>query len=346
MPDKDVLERAKHLLFGAAEVPNPPLFREPARALLSIVGDAIVVADAQGMIHLFNAAAERLFGFRSAEVLGQPVERLMTRHHREEHRRRLLSFVQGEGPAHRIIGARRGINARAKDGSEFAVEVSLSRSLHEGRPLLVALVRDVSERERIEEQRRLLATEVGHRFKNLMGLVSSIVSLTARGSISVAAFEESLRGRLSALGRTHDVLLSDPHGADLCELVRLEVSPYRNLSEGNVELSGPTILLQPRLATDMALALHELTTNAAKYGALSVRGGKLSIRWQMLPGEGKDCLALDWIERGGPPVPPAPPPGFGTRLIERTLGDCVRIDYAEIGVEARFRLELGGGRGS
>ena len=159
---------------------------------------------------------------------------------------------------------------------------------------------DITDRKIAEERQALLAREVDHRAKNALALVQSIVRLTRASDI--AAYTTAVEGRIRALSRAHTILsLSRWQGADMRGLVEEELAPYRTGETAKVETSGPNVSLQPAAAQSLALALHELVTNAAKYGALSSTSGRVHLAWELNPG----TLVLQWTESGGPPTPAA-----------------------------------------
>jgi PAS domain S-box-containing protein len=173
---------------------------------------------------------------------------------------------------------------------------------------------DITERKIAEERQALLAREVDHRAKNALALVQSIVRLTKASDI--AAYTTAVEGRIRALSRAHTILsLSRWQGADMRGLVEEELAPYRTVETVKVEATGPNVSLQPAAAQSLALALHELVTNAAKYGALSSLSGRVSLNWELTPG----MLALKWTESGGPPTQAPASPGFGTRIITASV---------------------------
>jgi two-component sensor histidine kinase/CheY-like chemotaxis protein len=196
---------------------------------------------------------------------------------------------------------------------------------------------DITERKHAEERQNLLAREVDHRAKNALALAQSIVRLT-RGE-SVKAYIQSVEGRINALARVHTVLsLSSWQGAEIRRLVDEELAPY---SDGNqIALSGPEIHLQPATAQTLALALHELVTNSAKYGALSTQEGRLSIIWENETGP----LRLAWEETGGPQVETPTSRGFGTQSviasIESQLGGQAEFDWRPEGLLCRLSVPL------
>ena len=169
---------------------------------------------------------------------------------------------------------------------------------------------DITERKRAEERQNLLAREVDHRAKNALALAQSIVRLT-RGD-DVKDYIQAVEGRINALARVHTILsLSSWQGAEIGRLIDEEIAPYS--SGEQIELNGPEIQLQPATAQTLALALHELVTNSAKYGALSALSGRLKIQWNVEA----DGLQLLWQERGGPRVEQPISRGFGTRSCRR-----------------------------
>ena len=196
---------------------------------------------------------------------------------------------------------------------------------------------DITERKEAEERQSLLAREVDHRAKNAMAIVQSVVRLTRADSI--ANYISIIEGRIKALSRAH-VLLSNSRwqGADLGKLLNEELAPFRSSHPDRITLSGPEVLLEPTKAQTLALALHELTVNAAKYGALSAASGKLALRWEMEP----DALVIHWHESGGPPARAPSATGFGTQIItrsiERQLGGKVDFDWAPGGLRCTLNV--------
>jgi PAS domain S-box-containing protein len=190
---------------------------------------------------------------------------------------------------------------------------------------------DVTERKEAEQRQMLLAREVDHRAKNALALVQSIVRLTKADTRD--NFVRSVEGRIAALSRVHTVLsLSRWQGAELNEIVEEELSPYRTADAQRVTIDGPKVTLKPAAAQTLALALHELATNAAKYGALSVHTGRVAISWVM----DKETLRFEWRESGGPAVQAPVARGFGTRSviasIETQLGGQASFDWSPGGL--------------
>jgi PAS domain S-box-containing protein len=199
---------------------------------------------------------------------------------------------------------------------------------------------DITDRKKAEERQALLAREVDHRAKNALALVQAIVRMTRAGNIE--AYVAAVEGRIKALSRVHTVLSQSRwEGADLTGLVAEELAPYRTNEQDRVQTSGPGIVLQPAAAQTLALVLHELVTNAAKYGALSALSGKVKLAWAT---DGRN-IEFTWTEKGGPATSKPATLGFGTRIvlasIERQLGGRVEFDWKPQGLTCTFSVPQG-----
>jgi PAS domain S-box-containing protein len=228
-----------------------------------------------------------------------------------------------------------------KDGSRVPVflgAASFQGTREEG----VAFVLDLSERKAADERQKMLLEELNHRVKNTLATVKALSAQTFRTAESPEAFREALEGRLLALSETHNLLnRSCWTGASLRDMLMQELAPHGSAEDGRVLLDGDDIRLGPVTAVTLGMAFHELAANAAKYGALSVAGGRVRVTWGPgAPGR----LRLDWQETGGPAVSPPRRRGFGSRLIEETLAGevCgeVRLDFLEQGVRCTMDLAL------
>jgi len=187
---------------------------------------------------------------------------------------------------------------------------------------------DITEQKTSEERERLLAHELDHRAKNMLAMVQSVVRLS-RGDI-VPDFREAVLGRIQSLARSHSLLAASRwEGADLMHLVRDELEPFMSGEHAEIRATGPRVKLRPAAAQTLALLIHELATNAVKYGALSSESGRLSVQWSLSSSE-RD-LVLDWNESGGPSVRIPAQKGFGSRLlansVERQLHGKIRLNW-------------------
>lgn len=179
---------------------------------------------------------------------------------------------------------------------------------------------DVTERKEGEAHLRLLLRELTHRSKNLLAVIQAMARQTARHTGSIETFLTQFSARLQALAASHDLLVRESwYGASLGELIRSQLGGYFDGSNNQVSIDGPAIALKPEAAQNLGLALHELAVNAAKFGALSVPTGRVSITWSRRENTDKSAVELDWRERLGPKVKVRRKKGFGTMVIERNL---------------------------
>jgi len=220
------------------------------------------------------------------------------------------------------------------------------RRQYEARERLEALRTAVTREKEDQAHLRLMINELNHRVKNTLATVQSIVAQTLRGAEVSMRTRDILTSRILALSKAHDVLTDEQwSGADLAEIAARAAHPFRaDLDDGRVTLRGPSVRLPPKAAIAVALAFHELATNAVKYGALSVPEGRVQFIWTVETRRGRRDLTIVWREEDGPPVTPPTRTGFGTRLIERGLaadlnGD-VRIAYPLEGVVCTIHARL------
>jgi PAS domain S-box-containing protein len=202
---------------------------------------------------------------------------------------------------------------------------------------VVRVVQDITEHKAAERRQKLLIDELNHRVKNTLATVQSLASQTMRGVATPQAFRERFEGRLIALSKAHNQLTRHHwESADLRELLSESLAPYAGAEPERVVLRGEAVVLRPRAVLALAMAVHELSTNAAKYGALSVPSGRIEIRWRPVQeGGGRPVLRIDWTEQGGPPVAEPRQRGFGSKLIEDGI-------TAELGGKAGLAFEPSG----
>jgi two-component system CheB/CheR fusion protein len=214
----------------------------------------------------------------------------------------------------------------------------------EGRSDLILLaIEDITVRRQAEAHRDVLLREMSHRVKNVLATVQAIASQTLSQSSSLENFQAAYVGRLRALARAHDLLVDEGWaGADIEQLVRVTLRPYRS---ERIMTEGPALTVRPKAGVMLVMILHELTTNAIKYGALSVPTGNVSIIWASGDVDGESQVQLEWIETGGPPVEPPFRRGFGSELIERgadyDLHGKAMLDYRAEGLHCTVRFPLG-----
>jgi PAS domain S-box-containing protein len=288
-------------------------------AIVASSPDAIISFDATGKrIVTWNKGAETLFGYTEDEAIGQPVNLLVPPDPVSGAKVKSGAFEETIARGYIRLETKR----RRKDGTLLDVSVLASRMTDaSGRVIgAAAIFRDITERKRWEEHQRLLINELNHRVKNTLATVQSVTSQTLRNSKTTEEAQRGVEERLIALSRAHNILTEENwEGASLRDIVMGAVAAHRHEGENPVQVSGPDVRLSPQMALALAMALHELATNAVKYGALSNKMGEIGITWALSLGADGPHLHLAWTERGGPPVMAPTRRGFGTRLIERSL---------------------------
>jgi signal transduction histidine kinase/DNA-binding response OmpR family regulator len=209
----------------------------------------------------------------------------------------------------------------------------------------VAAAADITDRKRHAERQQLLLDELNHRVKNTLATVQSIAVQTLRNAENTVQARRHFEGRLIALSRVHNILTRENwEGASLRSVIADSIAPYRGHERERFETEGPEVSVPAKYALALAMALHELCTNAAKYGALSTENGHVRIVWNLSARNGSRQLTIRWTEVGGPPVRPPSRRGFGSRLIElglkQDLGGNVQIDFASTGVTCTIEAPL------
>jgi two-component sensor histidine kinase len=220
--------------------------------------------------------------------------------------------------------------------------------LHDGTGALVGAVTmlvDITERKRAEQQQALLVRELHHRVRNTLATVQAVMRTTARASATIEEFEEAFAGRIDSLSMTHDLVTENfEQAVSLTTLLSNELDAYDDDASQRVRLVGPPVELPSAFAVPIGMAIHELTTNAGKYGALSIAGGRVDVTWSVSIEADACRLLFKWTERDGPPVLPPTRKGFGSRLLEhvlpRQIGADVTVDYDPDGLCARIVVPL------
>jgi PAS domain S-box-containing protein len=311
--------------------------REQFRWLASIVessDDAIIGTNLDAITTSWNKGAERLFGYLAEETIGNPVAILIPPEREHEERAILSRIRRGDRLDHFETVRQR------KDGT--LIDISLTVSPVRGADGKVVgasgISRDITERKRSEAQLSALAREAEHRAKNLLANVKAMVQLSQANTPD--GLKDAIAGRIEALANVHSLFVQSRWtGAELGRLVKQELSPYSRDGEMRTQIDGPTVMLKRDVAQAIAVALHELATNAAKYGALSEAKGQVRVEWS----RGADGqLVLRWTELGGPPVKPPTRKGFGTDMIEAMIraheGSDVRLDWHADGLACKITL--------
>lgn len=329
---------AINLLIDATDLKQAEIESARLAAIVVSSDDAIVGKTLDGCVTSWNAGATRIFGYEPKEMIGQSIIKIIPPELRQEEDEILAKLKRGEHIAHYETVR------LAKDGRRLNISLSVSPVLDKTGRIIGAskIARDVTEKKRVEAIQRVLIEELNHRVKNTLAMTQAIASQSLRHARSASDFVESFTGRVQALAKAHSLLTDRKlEGAELTELVREQVT--LGVADERVICSGPMVILGAQPAIHLALVLHELATNARKYGGLSVPQGRLSVKWEV-HSSGSRTLLLDWTESGGPQVSAPLTAGFGTTLIERTLqthsGEAT-VRYGVTGVTCKLRLPLG-----
>jgi len=300
------------------------------RSLASIVessDDAIVSKNLDGIITNWNRGAERIFGYTAEEAIGRPITILIPENRQSEEREILTRIRRGERIDHFETIRQR------KHGSLITVSLSVSPVKNaEGKIVGASKVaRDITEQKLSQEKIATLAREAEHRSKNLLSSVQAVVN--SSNSNTPEGLKEVIRGRIQALANVHSLFVETRWiGAEISAIATQELAPYCEENQGRLSIDGPPTLLEPTAAQAIAVTLHELATNAAKYGSLSDAKGHIDLKWQH---KTDGLLILRWTETGGPPVQKPTHQGFGTRVIERMMGQLrgkVQFDWRQEGL--------------
>jgi PAS domain S-box-containing protein len=304
---------------------------EGYRRLAEIVessDDAIISTDLRTVISTWNKGAERLYGYTAEEIIGKPIRAIIPPDKIEEEAAILARIKRGER-----VEARDTVRMR-KDGSIVDVQLTVSLLKNAAGEVVggCSIVRDITDRKRLERDVQLLTRELDHRARNLLALVQAIVSLS--DADTTRDLKAVIEGRIHALSQAHTLLAEARwSGADLATLIKQELSPYCSAEALRLNVNGPEMRLEAGQAQSYALLVHELTTNAVKYGALSSPVGRVRVVWSKAE---NGPLSLRWIEQDGPAIEPPTRGGFGMRVIEevvrRQLGGKVQFDWAPGGL--------------
>jgi PAS domain S-box-containing protein len=311
---------------------------EQLQQLASIVqssDDAIVSKNLDGIITSWNKGAERIFGYTAEEAIGQPITMVIPQDRQDEERTILTRIRRGERIDHFETVRQR------KHGSLIVVSLTISPVKNAEGKIVGAskIARDVTEQKRSQEQIATLAREAEHRSKNLLANVQAMVNLSQADAVD--DLKKAIEGRIQALANVHSLFVATRWiGAELSTIARQELAPYSKTGETRVRIGGPEVLLEPNAAQAIAVTLHELATNAAKYGSLSVSNGQIELNWSH---QDDGRLNLRWTEMGGPPVRAPTRRGFGGRIIEQMISQLkgeMRLDWRAEGLVCEITLRV------
>lgn len=279
---------------------------------------------------LFGSNVEQVLGATDADLLGDAPAQALNMLKRES-----LSTSE----------ARKGEIEVSENSARhwYDIHIEPLRDLSGATIGLTGAAVDVTERKENEQHLRMLMRELTHRSKNLLAVIQAMARQTARHAASIDDFVEIFSARLQALSRSHDLLVQESwHGASLSDMVRSQLGHHIDRENSQVSVEGPNIFLKPEAAQNIGLALHELSTNAAKYGALSVPAGHVTIEWRELPEDDPGGIQLTWTESNGPRVNMPASRGFGSLVIERNLARAldgeVKLDFDASGLTCHVTI--------
>ncbi len=309
---------------------------ERYRRIFEQANDIVLTADLDQVITDCNPAAAAAMEMSREAVIGHRIADFLTEEGAAQAKEMLRHKLEHGGTT------RHELDVVARSGKLLHWEINSTLTLDPaGKPVgLHAIARDDTERRRAEERQRLLANELNHRVKNTLALVQGLALQSFKDGRDMAEAGEAFQQRLAALAAAHDLLTRESwEGATLGELVREALGVYEG-PEARIDWAGPPVRLNPKAAVSLVMALHELCTNAAKYGALSRPEGHVTVRWEVAA----DRLTIEWRERGGPPVAAPARRGFGFRMIERALAadlaGAARIEFQSQGLVCRIEASL------
>ncbi len=305
---------------------------ERFRTIFEQANDFLITTTLDQKITSVNPAVLTALGYREDEVIGRSIAEFMDA---DQYALSMEAFDRklADGGTTRFM-----LNIRARDGRQLVWEVNSQLTADaEGNPTgLHAIARDMTEAKRNEAHLRLLVNELNHRVKNTLAIVQGIANQSFKDDSDPAIARRAFEGRLAALSEAHNLLTREHWGAvSMTRIIGDAIAPYGG-KEGRFTLDGPDLTIVPKTAISLALAIHELATNAVKHGALSRPEGRVAIRWARVPRGGSARFSLVWEEQGGPEVVEPTRRGFGTRMIERglaaELAGTVTIDFRPEGL--------------
>ena len=309
------------------------------QTVLDTALDPVVVMDTDGMVIGWNSHAERLFGWSWEEARDQRLsDMIIPQVHRESHEKGLKHYLAtGDGP---VLDKRIEVPALHREGSEIPVELSITATEQFGDKLFIGFIRDITERKaEVERQQRILQ-ESEHRVKNMLTVVQAIALQTAANSRDMASFTTSFSGRLESLAQAHQLLVGQVW-QDVAISALADRVLGAEVTAGRARFGGPELLLKAGQVLGLSMILHELYTNAIKYGALCRDEGQIELDWDS---DGA-TIELIWRELGTPcEAPDAPSSGFGQRMIAMSvrsdLNGTIERDWRPDGLTATLSFPV------
>jgi PAS domain S-box-containing protein len=321
--DIEVIEDGRGNLVGAVncfqDITERKRIEEGALRLAAIIAssdDAIIGKNLDGIITSWNSGAERIFGYLAEEIIGRSIMTLIPPDHQKEEAIIIERIRRGQRVEHFETIRQR------KHGSFIDISLTISPVKNAQGKIIGAskIARDITERRRSDAQISVLAREAEHRTKNILATVLATVQLSE--SDSYDGLKSAIQGRIRALANANSLFVQSRWtGANLRDLITQELSPYCQGGETRAHIDEPNLVLEPHVAQTIAVTLHELATNAAKHGALSIPDGRIRVAWSAAE---NGWLILKWTETGAPPLTAPTHKGFGTHVVERMIRDQLK----------------------
>jgi PAS domain S-box-containing protein len=327
------LENAqRELARHAAELKRA---EEQFRLVVEAAPNGMVLAAGDGRIVLINRQIEKLLGYGRDELIGQNVDMLVPERFRSQHPIDRANYAAH--PSMRLMGTGRDVFARRKDGSELPVEIGLSPIVTAQGTMILSAIVDITARKQLEESQQLVVRELHHRTRNLLTVVQVLANRSIEEAKTFAEAKLVMNGRLRALAQAYDMLADAKwEGAPLRQIIERQLAGMG----GRVVVTGCDVVVTPSAAQQFAMIIHELTTNALKYGALSVPNGRVSIEGKI---DRDGLYSFAWRETGGPAVAAPTRKGFGSVILldsARQFSESVLADYASTGLIYSLRIRI------
>lgn len=307
-------------------------------SVLETALDAVCIMDGKGMVTGWNDHAANLFGWSSDEAVGRRLSELIIPPDlRPAHEKGLAHYLAtGAGP---VLNHRIEVSALNSNGDEFPVELSITATEQFGELLFIGFVRDISEHKAVAERQQRLLQESDHRVKNILTVIAAIARQTAKFSVNTDDFLTTFTSRLDSLAEAHSLLaVREWRDVPLAALANQVLGI--DSTAGRARLGGHEVVLPASQVLGLSMILHELYTNAVKYGALSTDEGDIQLEWRI---EGHEVVLL-WSETGQACRTTTPRSGFGQRMIEMAakadLGGTIERDWTRKGLHVTIRFPL------
>lgn len=349
-------ELAKRITAARPVKADAELIQAAALHLAAIVEsseDAIVSKTLDGVVKSWNDAAQRMFGYAAEEIVGKSIRLLIPLERQHEEDEILDRIRRGERVAHfetvrqakdgRLVEVSLTISPVKDESGKVVGASKIARDISETKKMQQAMQEEIEQRRKAEAGQQLLLNEIKHRVKNTLTTVQALASQSFKRAPKDE--REAFTARILTLSNAHDLLTQKNwNAASVAEASERAIQPFADGRVERIKLSGPEAQLAPNKVLLLSMLLHELGTNALKYGALSNSTGSIRFDWGLASTQDdKPALRFHWQESGGPPVKAPSRKGFGSRLLERALAaenGCAELEFEPVGLHCTFMVPL------